>query len=118
MEPREKTKTATAAAAEATSEDNTVKAADGAKDGTEKKPDAPVLYIGPYLRRIASPGPVDTNGLPPILKAAIQENPVLKELLIPLSKAPAARRQLEVEGSAMNLFYQKAKEFDYSEVNK
>lgn len=78
----------------------------------------PVIYLGPYLRRIATPGTVLVNGLTPALEKAKKENPAIGELLVPLSKAVGARKQIEVKGSSMNLIYQNVKNFKYSEVMK
>lgn len=85
--------------------------------GEEKKQE-PVIYLGPYLRRIATPGTVLVNGLTPALEKAKKENPAIGELLVPLSKAVGARKQIEVKGSSMNLIYQNVKNFKYSEVMK
>lgn len=78
----------------------------------------PVIYLGPYLRRIATPGTVLVNGLTPALEKAKKENSAIGELLVPLSKAAAARKQIKVKGSSMNLIYQNVKNFKYSEVMK
>lgn len=78
----------------------------------------PVIYLGPYLRRIAAPGTVLANGLTPALEKAKKENPAIGELLVPLSRAAEVRRQIQVKGSAMNLMYQNAENFKYSEVMK
>jgi len=109
------TKTAAKAEKAKTVELQSAEATDAAGEARKTEP---VIYLGPHLRRIAVPGTVYVNGLTPMLEKAKKENPAIGELLVPLSKAPEARKQLMVKGSAMSLFYQKAKEFKYSEVMK
>lgn len=71
----------------------------------------PVIFLGPYIKGLVTPGTVFNNGLPPALEEAKKKIPAIGEVLIPISRAADARKQLEQKGSAINAFYKQIENF-------
>ncbi|MCD8204511.1 MAG: hypothetical protein LUC16_01610 [Coprobacillus sp.] len=64
-----------------------------------------VAYIGPSIKFVATHGTVYNNGLPRDLAKKVEEIPMIKGLLIPISKLAVSYVQLATEGSALNNLY-------------
>lgn len=73
---------------------------------TTEKPPAAVIYLGPPIAGVAMPGTVYKNGLTPQLKAALEEVPALKRLLVPTKNAQQVRKDLKDPQSAAGICYQ------------
>lgn len=67
-------------------------------------------YIGPSALGINS-GTIYNAGLPPALERAIEEYPIIKNLVVPLSGLPAANTALKDPKSAISRFYRFAEEY-------
>lgn len=67
----------------------------------------PRVYIGPDIPG-AKQYTVFNNGLPGILKEKAKEKPFLNSLIIPVGKLAQANRELDKEGSALNILFKKA----------
>ena len=70
-----------------------------------------VIYVGPSLSRgRLSHGRILIGGLPPELKRLQLEHPWLRYLFVPVGKYAEACKEIRKKGSAMALYYRKAKE--------
>lgn len=67
----------------------------------------PRIYIGPGIPG-AKQYTVFNNGLPKSLKEKAKEKPFLNSLIIPVGKLAQANRELDTEGSALNILFNKA----------
>lgn len=67
-------------------------------------------YIGPPTLGIIS-GTIYNAGLPPVLEVAIKEQPVIKNLVVPISKLAEANKALSSPDSALTRFYSMAKDY-------
>ncbi|MDO5391030.1 MAG: hypothetical protein Q4F24_08105 [Eubacteriales bacterium] len=65
------------------------------------------IYVGPPIRGVAV-GTVFKNGLTPAMENAISKKPILKGLLVPVSRIQEVRRSLDTAGSALNRIYKEA----------
>ena len=68
-----------------------------------------MVYIGPDIPG-ARQYTVFNNGLTDALKEKIEEHPFFNSLVIPIGRLPQASMELAKEGSALNLFFRRAKE--------
>lgn len=66
-----------------------------------------MVYVGPDIVG-AKQYTVYDNGLPDVLKEKINRHPVFHELIIPVEKLVQVNTELEKEGSAFNILFQKA----------
>lgn len=73
-----------------------------------------VIYLGPNLKGVTK-GTVFSNGISPALKEAIKARPAIGSLVVTISDAAEARKQLERSGSAMSAFYNIAEEYSAEE---
>ena len=70
-----------------------------------------VIYVGPSLSRgRLSHGRILIGGLPPELKLLQLEHPWLRYLFVPVEQYASACKEIGKKGSAMALYYRKAKE--------
>lgn len=79
--------------------------AEAAGSGEGKK--GPVIYLGPAIAGVVSPGTVFRNGLPAPLQAAVAENPSLNMLLVDVKHTAKARKELRIRTSARTVCYEK-----------
>lgn len=70
------------------------------------------IYIGPTLKGVAISGTVLKGELPPALQEAIKANPVIKELVVPLSQLVEAGKKLTDQNSALSKFYDMAGKYE------
>ena len=84
---------------EAAAEDTT--AAEAAAE-----PEAQV-YCGPSVRGVARQYTVYSGGLPEAVKGFIDKHPIASQLIVPVSKFPEMRTELETKGSRAMLIYNK-----------
>ena len=69
-----------------------------------------MVYIGPTIKHIVKEGNAYRGGYPPRLEEKILNNPVLKDLLVPVSELAQARKELRKTGSRLVSIYNKVKE--------
>lgn len=74
------------------------------KDAEQKKT---VMYIGPSIKNVVSTGSLYNNGLPEKLTQAMEKQPAIKSLIVPLSGLAAAQKELAIPGSALSIIYGK-----------
>lgn len=67
-----------------------------------------VIYLGPPLKDIVQPGAVFVNGLPPDLKKAQDACLSIGELIVPVSRAAEAMKQIGKAGSSLHVCYAEA----------
>lgn len=78
------------------------------------KRDETLVYIGPFLKEVVSPGTCFKKGiLPARLEEACKKEPAIRELLIPVSKVAQARKNLGT--GALRTFCEKAKYYKRGE---
>ena len=80
------------------------------QQAAEKSQEA-VIYLGPPIAGVAMPGTVYKNGLTPQLKAAVDEVPALKRLLVETKNAQEVRKNLKDPQSAAGICYQKVLDY-------
>lgn len=66
-----------------------------------------MVYIGPSIKNLVSSGTVYNNGVPEALIQEMEDQPVIKSLLIPVEELAEARRELAQPGSALKIIYDK-----------
>lgn len=69
-----------------------------------------VVYLGPTVKGIVESGAAFTNGLPKKFKEFAEENPIVHELIVPISNLADARKELRSENSPMAVFFDSVKE--------
>lgn len=67
-----------------------------------------VIYLGPAIPGVAVHGTVYCNGLATQLQAAIQEEPAINMLLVPIRAAAKIKKELKRGSSAANVCYERA----------
>lgn len=78
-----------------------------------KEPEAVVqaekvlMYVGPTIVGVASHGTVLNNGLTESLKAAIEKEPAIRGLLIPIESAAVALREIDTKTGVTFSLYEK-----------
>jgi hypothetical protein len=70
------------------------------------EPEAQV-YCGPSVRGVARQYTVYSGGLPEAVKGFIDKHPIASQLIVPVSKFPEMRTELETKGSRAMLIYNK-----------
>lgn len=65
----------------------------------------PVVYCGPSIPGVAKQYTVFTGGLPDALKRAVEQRPVLAELVLPLEQLPEAMKSLRAESGHIYELY-------------
>lgn len=75
------------------------------------------IYIGPSFRGVSSGTVYKSNALPPALEAAINGNPTIKELVIPVTGLVEAKKQLQNPKSALSRFYEASKGYQEGKEN-
>lgn len=67
-----------------------------------------VIYLGPAISGTAGHGTVYCNGLSPQLQAALQEEPAINMLLVPIADVAVMKKERKRESSAFNVCYERA----------
>lgn len=70
------------------------------------EPEAQV-YCGPSVKGVARQYTVYSGGLPEAVKGFIDKHPIASQLIVPVSKFPEMRTELETKGSRAMLIYNK-----------
>lgn len=70
----------------------------------------PRIYLGPSLKGVNT-GTVYIDELPPALQEAIRTEPVIKELVVPVSEITNCTREIAMPNSALSRFYAKAEKY-------
>jgi hypothetical protein len=71
-----------------------------------------VVYVGPTIIGVAKQNTVYNNGIPAALKAAIEESPIIGNLVIPTNKLPMALKEIASKQGAMQIYFDKAKQYN------
>ena len=66
-----------------------------------------LMYVGPTIVGVASHGTVLNNGLTEPLKAAIEKEPAIRGLLIPIESAAVALRDIDTKTGVTFSLYEK-----------
>lgn len=66
-----------------------------------------VMYIGPLIRGVASPNSIYKNGIPPALKKKVDEMPIIKAFIVPISDLAGAKKDITDETTALGSQYKK-----------
>lgn len=66
------------------------------------------VYCGPTIRGVAKQYTVFENGLPAKLAELAEQKPVLKALIVPVSKFATTRERVERVGTAESILFAKA----------
>lgn len=69
----------------------------------------PVIYVGPTKPYIQQ-HKVFSNGLPKIIEEKIKEQPLLKQLFVPVKDLSKARKEILIKGSTLNIAFNQIKE--------
>lgn len=69
-----------------------------------------MVYIGPTIKHVAREGSAYRGGYTPKFEQKMKENPILKELLVPVDELARARKETRTAGSRMEALYKKVKE--------
>lgn len=69
-----------------------------------------MVYIGPSIRGIVTRFSAFYHGIPPGLKKAVKELPMLSSLLVPVKQYAQKKQEVEIQGTALHTIYQKAEE--------
>ena len=77
------------------------------KETTNEK----VVYVGPSITGVVVQNTIFNNGIPAALKAAIDEAPIIGNLLIPISKLPMALKEIASQQGAMHIYIENAKQY-------
>lgn len=67
------------------------------------------IYVGPSIRGVMTGTVFTGSDLPEHLMEVIKQQPVIRELIIPVSQLIEARKQLQNSNSAMSNYFMKVK---------
>ena len=67
-----------------------------------------LIWMGPAISGVAMPGTVYRSGLTPQIEKAVEEQPALKRLLVPVGEAAEMRKELRNPQSAASICYHNA----------
>ena len=66
-----------------------------------------VIYVGPTIAGLASNNTVFNNGIPSILKEAMEKEPAFKGLVVPLKNLATSIKELQEGAGATHVLYNK-----------
>lgn len=72
---------------------------------TAEKKQETVVYVGPTIPGIGSRNMVLNNGLTEELKEAIEKEPAIASLIVPISELAAANKSINTQTGATYVFY-------------
>lgn len=64
-----------------------------------------VMYIGPTVRGVVRHGATFSGGLPAQLNKLAERKPIIKNLIVPLSRLESAVKESNTEGAALAVAY-------------
>lgn len=64
-----------------------------------------VVYVGPTITGVAARNQIFNNGLPDGLKEAIEKEPAIASLIVPISELAAANQSINTKTGATYVFY-------------
>lgn len=67
-----------------------------------------IVYVGPTIPGVANRNTVFDGSLPQSLQTAIQETPIIGNLVIPISRLSDALTQIRTKSGSIYTIYQKA----------
>lgn len=71
------------------------------------KNESTLIYLGPTIRGVAKHGASFYGGLPRNLEEFREKNPVIKNLIVPVSKITETTKAISVEGTIENIAFKK-----------
>lgn len=97
----------TTAGTEETKKEETAVSEKEATGGKTENPDRKetVVYVGPTVTGVATHNQIFNNGLPDGLKAAIEKEPAIASLIVPISELAAANQSINTKTGATYVFY-------------
>ena len=60
-----------------------------------------MVYIGPTMKHVAREGSAYRGGYTPKFEKKIKDNPILKELIVPVTELAEARKEMRTAGSRL-----------------
>lgn len=76
------------------------------------------MYIGPSIRGVVKHGATFSGGLPDRLETLAEAKPVIKNLIVPVSKIADAIRLSREEGTAVAVAYDRISALPETEIRK
>lgn len=67
-----------------------------------------VVYIGPSIRHVVQAGTAFKGGYPPKVERALEKEPYLYDLMIPVDQLAEARKELRIPESSLAMLYRRA----------
>ena len=77
-----------------------------------------LMYIGPTIGGVAKSGAVFSGGLPKKLEKLAEEKPVIKSLIVPLSKIVQAKKAAGTEGTVEAVACRRVSELSETEIKE
>lgn len=77
-----------------------------------------VMYLGPTIRGVVKNGDVFEGGLPKRLSRVAEQKPIVKNLIVPLTEIVNVKREIEQEGTAEAIAFDKIKAIYSDEIKK
>lgn len=71
------------------------------------KNESTLIYLGPTIRGVAKHGASFCGGLPRSLEEFREKNPVINNLIVPVSKITETTKAISVEGTVENIAFRK-----------
>lgn len=68
-----------------------------------------LIYLGPTIRGVVKHGASFCSGFPPQLEEYCEKNPVIRNLIVPVSKITETTKAVSVEGTVENIAFRKLK---------
>lgn len=78
---------------------------------TVAKTQETMVYAGPTILGVATHNQFFNNGLPEGLKAAMEKDPAIYNLVVPISSLAAVNADIASQSGAAYVFYKKAAEY-------
>ena len=78
---------------------------------TVAKAQEPMAYAGPTILGVATHNQFFNNGLPDGLKTAMEKEPAIYNLVVPISNLAAVNADIASQSGAAYVFYKKAAEY-------
>lgn len=82
------------------------KKVDKVKMAEKEEPKGTYIYCGPTMKHVIKEGDTFTNGIPKAVSELVNENHLVKQLLVPIDRLIETKRKLKEEGSVENITYQ------------
>lgn len=77
-----------------------------------------VMYIGPTVRGVVRHGATFSGGLPKPLNKLAERKPIIKNLIVPLSRLESAVKESNTEGAALAVAYDRVLALSEADVKE